>query len=509
MTGTDHTGKAGSGGELHMQTQSWTTPKVQDEKHGSLSPSELKRHTPTLAAEVHSFPTPTAKDADGSRDTSGRLGSKRNKGRTLTDATSDLWPTPRTITGGGESAERKQELGREDAGGGDLQAAAESWPSPRAEDSESCGNHPGAQDSLSGATKTWPTPTTAPEADNRGSNAVNVPASLGAAADEWQTPGTDSFRSRGGERKEEQGLDQQARTWPTPNVPNGGRTMSEETVLAKGATAQGKRQVDLGAMAQHWPTPNASLMNDGESPENFQKRADRLEEKHGNTNGAGIPLPVAAASWPTPRADSKGGSRTPNGDPEKDGRILDQEALRYQLPLPGETSNAYWERMTKYEKEHGIDPTAGAPAWPTPTAMDSEDAGNRPGREGTGDGLVKATQDWPTPNSRDHKGSDLSSRNGGASLSHFAETGERTHGSLPSSPQVPVISVHGGELSPTDPSTASRRRLNPAFVCWLMGWPWWWTNPGEISSARQATELYLSRLRTLLRFLLGEPGSSR
>jgi hypothetical protein len=33
----------------------------------------------------------------------------------------------------------------------------------------------------------------------------------------WQTPATDSFRSRGGERKDEQGLDQQARGfWPTP-----------------------------------------------------------------------------------------------------------------------------------------------------------------------------------------------------------------------------------------------------------------------------------------------------
>lgn len=33
----------------------------------------------------------------------------------------------------------------------------------------------------------------------------------------WQTPAADSFRSRGGDRKDEMGLDQQARlTWPTP-----------------------------------------------------------------------------------------------------------------------------------------------------------------------------------------------------------------------------------------------------------------------------------------------------
>jgi hypothetical protein len=33
------------------------------------------------------------------------------------------WPTPRAITGGGESAERKRDLGRTEWGGSDLQAA--------------------------------------------------------------------------------------------------------------------------------------------------------------------------------------------------------------------------------------------------------------------------------------------------------------------------------------------------------------------------------------------------
>lgn len=43
-------------------------------------------------------------------------------------------PTPRTVTGGAESAERKQELGRTDSGGGDLQAVVllASVPTPMA-----------------------------------------------------------------------------------------------------------------------------------------------------------------------------------------------------------------------------------------------------------------------------------------------------------------------------------------------------------------------------------------
>jgi hypothetical protein len=44
------------------------------------------------------------------------------------------WPIPRTITGGAESAERKQELGRTESGGSDLQSAAANWPTPATRD---------------------------------------------------------------------------------------------------------------------------------------------------------------------------------------------------------------------------------------------------------------------------------------------------------------------------------------------------------------------------------------
>jgi hypothetical protein len=51
------------------------------------------------------------------------------------------WPTPRAITGGPESAERKQELGRTQSGGGDLQATAQTvgWQTPSATDGERSG----------------------------------------------------------------------------------------------------------------------------------------------------------------------------------------------------------------------------------------------------------------------------------------------------------------------------------------------------------------------------------
>jgi hypothetical protein len=53
-----------------------------------------------------------------------------------------IWPTPRTITGGAESAERKQELGRTASGGGDLQAAVKNWPTPTGAEGSKIGNQP-------------------------------------------------------------------------------------------------------------------------------------------------------------------------------------------------------------------------------------------------------------------------------------------------------------------------------------------------------------------------------
>jgi DNA (cytosine-5)-methyltransferase 1 len=50
------------------------------------------------------------------------------------------------------------------------------------------------------------------------------------------------------------------------------------------------------------PTPAASAFNDSEDPQSWLARAERLKEKHGNGNGAGMPLAVAAKLLPTPTA---------------------------------------------------------------------------------------------------------------------------------------------------------------------------------------------------------------
>ena len=91
-----------------------------------------------------------------------------------------------------------------------LTDAARQWPTPRSEDSESAGNHPGATDSLTGATEMW------------------------------QTPASDSFRSRGGERMDEMGLDQQAR-WMTPTANEDAYRLQGNTQASNALEPQSRR----------------------------------------------------------------------------------------------------------------------------------------------------------------------------------------------------------------------------------------------------------------------------
>ena len=111
--------------------------------------------------------------------------------------------------------------------------------------------------SLQVVAQNWPTPDTAPEAPNTGSNKKSGPPGLGNAATMWQTPATDAFRSRGGDRVEEPGLDRQARMWSTPHAHNA------QGQPGQGMSAAGGRHRDLNRETESWATPMA---NDGVKP---------------------------------------------------------------------------------------------------------------------------------------------------------------------------------------------------------------------------------------------------
>jgi len=166
----------------------------------------------------------------------------------------DGWPTPRTLTGGPESAERKQELGRTESGGGDLASAVQaSWPTPRSEDSEQTGAHAGVTDTLtSKARQDWPTP-----------NASDV---KGASQPEGRRPVCDDDLPSRVARQD----------WFTPQ----GRDWKDT-----GPSQGNRKDINLGVQAHRCAGPPAP-----ESPSTTGKRRDwhtpRAQEDQSSTEAA-------------------------------------------------------------------------------------------------------------------------------------------------------------------------------------------------------------------------------
>lgn len=131
--------------------------------------------------------------------------------------------------------------------------------------------------------------------------------------------------------------------------------------------------------------------------------------------------------------------------------------------------------------------------WPTATAQDSESTSGSAPQWGHGSTLTDASRSWATPTSRDHKGApeELIRPDGKIRLDQLDRQAESYSHRVPTIPD-------GRESLPSSPS--SRRRLNPVFVCWLMGWPTWWTNVGPTACAQSEMASYLSRLRWLCDF---------
>lgn len=140
---------------------------------------------PCGASDCSSWPSPMA-GAAGTEDYNAAGNSDfSRKAMDLANAMLEQWAAPRTITGGGESAERKKELGRMESGGGDLQSQAQQWSAPRATDGEKggpnmsfgAGGIPLPAQAVTAAetyeSQTWPAPAPASR-DHKGSSATSL-----------------------------------------------------------------------------------------------------------------------------------------------------------------------------------------------------------------------------------------------------------------------------------------------------------------------------------------------
>jgi len=179
---------------------SWPTPTINPASNQithEAAEKEMVRRGPTnnlgVAAHLASWPTPVKEDARSSARHGYMI--TGNQGTTMLDAA--------RLTG---------------------------WSTPRAEDAESAGmrHSRGVADTLTAQSRlsSWATPSARDHKDSSDPATWNCTEQRDrydqlprqAQLSHWQTPATDSFRSRGGDRKNEMGLDQQARTALLPTA---------------------------------------------------------------------------------------------------------------------------------------------------------------------------------------------------------------------------------------------------------------------------------------------------
>ena len=199
-------------------------------------------------------------------------------------------------------------------------------------------------------------------------------------------------------------------------------------------------------------------------------------------------LAIEARMWPTATSNMHTGA---GASGRNGGLNLQSAVVSWPTPQAHDATGGSAERVGQYGTKHGGRNLADdVMLWQTPNSggFESRRQVGKADREMLLGGQAKAWS-WPTPAARDWKGQDKPRHQGGASLPHFVETGVRVHGHRGLRMPMP-----GEPSSPSAPT--SRRRLNPLFVEWLMGWSEGWSSLAPIVSASSATASSPSRPRS-------------
>jgi len=229
--------------------------------------------------------------------------------------------------------------------------------------------------------------------------------------------------------------------------------------------------------AVNWPTPQAH-----DTQERGNTEADHHYRPHDLSN--------AAALWPSPTAHD--GRRPGSDDTSTQGANLKRDAELWQTPATDSPDAASGDEQA---------PNKGARMWATPR-MEGFDAGRH---RGNADSLHSQSKDWRTPNSRDWSAESWRERETGdltptladQVLSHPGLTTPKDGSESSESGQTSrrrSVSTKSG-MSDSD-TRLLRRRLNPRFVEWLMGWPIGWTSLAPLGSDSAGMASCLSKQPT-------------
>lgn len=186
--------------------------------------------------------------------------------------------------------------------------------------------------------------------------------------------------------------------------------------------------------------------------------------------------------WQTPKAgeEESGSGLNGRGEPK-----LKAQAMRWATPDCNASSYSNGARGPNIREQAAL--------WKTVTTSEHAGAGAGPKKSG-GESLRSQIAAWPTPASRDFRSPNsqtLSARGGGAKgyvEHHFSPPAQQTQPGQKSSGADPILP----------------RRLNPAFVEWLMGWPIGWTIAEPSASSAAGTALWRRKLLRHLSHFIGD-----
>lgn len=272
----------------------------------------------------------------------------------------------------------------------------------------------------------------------------------------------------------------------------------------------------LPSFATHWKTPHgmsgmdhtgkvggggefAKQVQNWQTPSVADTEGGRMSRSGSRSNE--LLLKGQSVNWNTPTAAPEAPNKNSN-QIDKPGSLGEQSKL-WATPKASMADNGSDSGSAKRQQQGlNLGLKDQAAQWPTPCANDDNKtpeahmamkARIKGGPRNTITSLQVLVQQWPTPASRDYKGENSApfcDRNGGKKgdqLPNFVK--------FHFTRQV-RSSLDGQRLSPT--TRTLNRRLNPMFVCWLMGWPIWWTNPAKINFASAAMASYRCKLRSHL-----------
>lgn len=366
-------------------------------------------------------------------------------------STGSPWPTP--LQGDGVAGPRPSDPKRGPLPGLPAAVTQTMWPTPRA--------HEAGPDY---AKRT------------RSTTGMDLPA-VAAEVDHsvWPTPQVDSFRSRSGDRKAEMGLDQLARfseqpevaPWPTPTA-NPTNNISPEDFLRRKGRAPGGAITELPIVAAMtadrvaWPTPT------DRDKDSSRRHGYMIDGNPGTTLTDAVDL----ATWSTPRASDgeKGGPGMQFG---AGGTPLPAQAVGTWRTPQAEEGNkgnlnryAEGERRQVWLSEQAV--ATEKATWATPMSRDhrsgeASEATYQKNARPLNEQVLMVSGTWPTPTATDHKGPNPLERN-------------PTDDDLPT--RVARMAPTGPAPSGSSVRTEKRGALNPAFVCWLMGYPDEWGSCG-------------------------------